>query len=586
MKRQRSLFSQIVVTLFFFLIAFLLLYSYSNARSESIIKRQITETAMNHLAFFTNQLDSTVLQLETFTRILAQDPTIIEFQNLSFMNNYYERVKKKLTILEKIRLQSVSSVWTNEITVYAPQSGDSLSTFTGASLSVEKLEKLIDQNWNYMFYENNANHDAEFVHLSVEPYSKSASLSSANSIVEIRFTVRNIIRMLDQFKSDDQGDPFFYKPGFEPILNSSFNKLILSDVFRLLDKTTLNNIGHVTMKVDGISYLITYTGVYGLDGFIINTIPLQEILTPIHKNSLFFYSTIGLLLIISIVVAWVLYLNVQLPLRALIAGVQRLKMGDYNARVHLSVRNEFQTIIIRFNEMATQIQQLIENILEERIHSREAEIKQLQSQINPHFLYNSLSYIASMTKLDKKNAVLKMTYHLSDYFRYSTQVERQSVRLAEELKTANDYLSIHQMRMPRIQYVLEVEEGMLELQVPRLILQPIVENAIIYGIEPLEGEGKITVTGYRTQTENILVIEDNGGKMTESKLVELRKLLDHSPSNEDSVGCGMRNVHRRLQLQYGKSSGLRLTKSSSDGLQVFLHWKQGDEVNDKAPDRG
>ena len=341
-----------------------------------------------------------------------------------------------------------------------------------------------------------------------------------------------------------------------------------------LKRTQLADRGDITFQVNGISYLLAYSEVRELEGYVVDMVPLSEILTPLHITNRFTYLVLGLLLIVGIAVSWVIYRHVQVPLRALVKGVQFIKMGNYKYKISLRTKNEFQLILSRFNEMAEQIQQPIENVLEQRLHAREAELKQLQSQINPHFLYNSLSYMISMTKLNRKDAILEMAYNLSDYYRYSTRVENQLVKIEEELKNAADYLSIHRMRMNRIRFEIDVNSDMLGIVVPRLILQPIVENALIHGIETREGEGVITITGYCSDNRYSLIVDDNGGSMTRDRLSILQKMLANS-IDEWSSSCGLRNVHRRLQLRYGNESGLRLSINAASGLRVKLFGRGG-----------
>lgn len=351
-----------------------------------------------------------------------------------------------------------------------------------------------------------------------------------------------------------------------------------------MKRTQLAHEGNITLDVSGTSYLLSYSDVQVLDGYVVNLVPLSEILTPLRVTNRFAYLVLGLILIVGIALSWLLYRNVQVPLRALVRGVQLIKMGQYKTRIPLQANNEFRLIVSRFNDMSAQIQQLIENVLEQQLLTHEAELKQLQSQINPHFLYNSLSYVISMTKLERKDAVLQMAYHLSDYYRYTTRVENQAVRLADELKNAADYLSIHRMRMSRIRYSIEVADLMRDLEVPRLILQPIVENALIHGIEALEGVGVVTITGSLDSNGYSLIVDDNGGSMTTVRLQELQKLLTNR-YGERSEACGLLNVHRRLQLRYGADSGVRLSVNAASGLRVELYWTEK-AVEDEAVNRG
>ncbi|WP_217593838.1 sensor histidine kinase [Cohnella sp. GbtcB17] len=575
--KERSLFSKLVGSLIFLLLPVLILSVYSHSINEKVITRQIKQSSIGQLSTLAAQMDNIFLQLETFSRVLLRDPNVIEFQDMSLLNySYYEQISRKKIIQDKLYLQVASTDWTQEITVYSPRTGQAISTARGKTYDPLHLQKLLEGSWNFPSVDDGADNASQLSLVTVEPYEAEADISKANSIVEISFDRNNIVRMLNRFEAQGSGDVLFYKPNAASLASSACPPGLLEESISALEATRLSPQGDITLAMGGISYLLTYSEVASLQGYVANIVPLQDILTPLRTTNRFSYLVYALLLVVGIAVAWVLYRNVQVPLRELVKGVQKIKMGQYKTRIPLKVNNEFRLIISRFNEMADEIQRLIENVLEQKLHAREAELKQLQSQINPHFLYNSLSYIISMTKLERKDAVLQMAYHLSDYYRYSTRVQNQQVKLGEELKNAADYLGIHRMRMNRIRYEIDVEADMLELQVPRLILQPIVENALIHGIEALEDIGTITLTGRRVDGGCSLSVEDNGGRMTTESLNRLNLLLA-SPLDERSESCGLVNVHRRLRLRYGAESGLRLSINAESGLTAELYWKEEEE---------
>ncbi|RED61887.1 sensor histidine kinase [Cohnella lupini] len=582
---ERSLFSKLVGSLILLLLPVLLLSIYSHNMNEKVITKQIKQSSIGQLSTLATQMDNIMMQLETFSRVLIRDPNVIEFQDMSLLNfSSYEQISRKKIIQDKLYLQIASSDWTQEITVYSPRTGQSISTARGVAYHPELFLKLRKGIWNFPSPSDNSEGFSKLELITVEPYQAAVDMSKANSIVEISFDMNNIVRMLDQFDAQGSGNVLFYKSNAASLASSTCPPELLKDALDTLGRTQLSEQGDITLKVEGMSYLLTYSTVRSLGGYVVNIVPVQDILTPLRMTNRFSYLVYGLLLVVGIAVAWVLYRNVQVPLRELVKGVQKIKMGQYGTRISLQVKNEFRLIISRFNEMTDEIQQLIENVFVQKLQARDAELKQLQSQINPHFLYNSLSYIISMTKLEKKDAVLKMAYHLSDYYRYSTRVQNQQVKLREELKNTADYLSIHRMRMNRISYDIDVDADMLDLEVPRLILQPIVENALIHGIESLEGAGIITITGRRIGETCSIFVDDNGGSLTSERLSELCKLLD-SPIDERSESCGLVNVHRRLRLRYGSKSGLALSINLASGLRAELHWREETE-DDEAVDRG
>ncbi|UUZ86532.1 histidine kinase [Paenibacillus sp. P26] len=243
--------------------------------------------------------------------------------------------------------------------------------------------------------------------------------------------------------------------------------------------------------------------------------------------------------------------------------------------------------------MAEQIQELVEDVYEEKILRREATLKQLQAQINPHFLYNSLFFIINTAKMGDQESVVAMAQNLAEYYRYTTRLEEQNVPLREELRLVESYLTIQNLRLQRLYYEIDVPETMQELTMPRLLLQPIVENAIIHGIERVPGDGFILITGRMEEGQCLLTVEDNGAGLSEQGLQELRGKL-RSPMDR-GMGTGVWNVHQRLQYAFGDQAGLLLEPSPQGGLRVTLQWRpqeakprheEGGETNGGVADRG
>jgi two-component system sensor histidine kinase YesM len=249
------------------------------------------------------------------------------------------------------------------------------------------------------------------------------------------------------------------------------------------------------MEIDKQQYLVSYVKSTQLDWYLVDYVPVQKILSPITMTRKLFYISIGLLLMMSVLASFILYRNVQIPIGKMIQSVQKVKRGDLSARIDYKAKNEFDFLIQRFNEMATQIQVLVEDVYAEKIRSREATLKQLQSQIHPHFLYNSLFFIINSAEMEDKESVVAMSQNLAEFYRYTTRVEKQVVRLQEEVNFVIHYLNIQRLRIHRLVYDIRIPDDMLNESVPRLILQPLVENAILHGIERSTESDHITIKG-------------------------------------------------------------------------------------------
>jgi two-component system sensor histidine kinase YesM len=221
--------------------------------------------------------------------------------------------------------------------------------------------------------------------------------------------------------------------------------------------------------------------------------------------------------------------------------------------------------------MSRQIQDLIENVLNEKLRAREATLKQLQAQINPHFLYNCLGYIINMAQMKDEEAVVSMAYNLSAYYRYTTRMERQTASLDEEIRLIVNYLDIQKLRNGRIYYRIDIPEEMLNQQVPRLMLQPIVENAVIHGVGKSYSSGEIRISGEMSNGYCRIYIDDDGPGMNQDLQEALNRKM-RQPLQEE-MGCGLWNTSQRVIHQFGDNSYLNFTKSPLGGFRTEIIWK-------------
>jgi two-component system, sensor histidine kinase YesM len=574
MPARFTIFNKIVILIVLLLVPIILIYSYSNKVSVDVVQDEIRSSHMNQLSFFLHQMDSNAEQLSMFPVILSSDPYIREYVDKRPLS-LYARLIEQSRLREKLGLQGVSSGWTNELSLYIPSDKNVISSNIFTSYDQSYLEEHLFQNWRYeRKNEGEGRYSYHFVRQIVEP-ATAKRLNQVRDLIQVSFSIDNIRGMLDQFKSGGKGDPFMMRAGDEPIMNGSSNSELVHEVMGHLMSESLSETGGLTVELHNQQYLVQYVQSQNLGWYLVDYVPVQKILTPITRSRNFFYVSIVVLLSSSLLAAFLLYRNVQIPIRKLIRSVLQIKQGDFSARINYKARNEFDFLFRRFNEMAEQIQELIENVYEERIRRREATLKQLQAQINPHFLYNSLFFIVNTSMLGDRDSVVAMAQNLGEYYRYTTRVENPLAPLREELRLVHNYLTIQNLRMQRLEFEINVPEAMQDLLVPRLLLQPIVENAIIHGFERKPGEVHIAISGAQTETENRLIVEDNGIGMTPQAIEELNRKLAHSA--EEGMGFGTWNVHQRLMYQYGADAGLRLTSSADLGLKAILAWPRQKE---------
>ncbi|BFT75975.1 sensor histidine kinase [Paenibacillus sp. P36] len=576
MPYKLNIFSKILIMLILLLIPIVLLYSYTNRITNNVVQDQIQSSNLNQLSFFMHQLDADVERLAMSPVILGSDPYMREYINRSDSPDY-DVLKEQSRMIQKLSLQSVSSGWVNELTVAIPKGKQVLSSsiFVNGT-DVWPWHRAIQRTWTYEIREGDKG-IGSFIREISEPI-RAQTVDQANVLYQVRFSVQNMVNLMDVYKQDKRSDPFLVDGKNALIDNSSSNQQITNAIReQLILDGDLPNSGQVQFEIDHQQYLISYVKSTQLGWYLVDYVPVEKILSPITMTRKLFYTTIGLLLVMSVLASFMLYRNVQIPIGKMMQSVQKVKRGDLSARIHYKAKNEFDFLIQRFNEMAEQIQVLVEDVYAEKIRSREATLKQLQSQIHPHFLYNSLFFIINSAEMEDKESVVAMAQNLAEFYRYTTRVEKQAVKLSDELDLVRHYLNIQHLRIHRLKYDISVPANMLDEWVPRLILQPLVENAILHGIErSVEGD-LITITGEQDENWNRVIVEDNGAGLNEAGLARLLEQL-HSPMSDD-IGCGTWNVHHRLYYQFGEGSGLTFYPGEKGGLKAVLTWKRGAQMN-------
>ena len=223
--------------------------------------------------------------------------------------------------------------------------------------------------------------------------------------------------------------------------------------------------------------------------------------------------------------------------------------------------------------MIKNIMQLIEDKQKEQKALQKAELKALQAQINPHFLYNTLDAIVWMTETNNNDKVVEITKAFSSFFRITLSKGNEWITLAEEIEHTRSYLIIQRMRYRDIlSYEIDVDDSILKCRILKLILQPIVENALYHGIKNKRNPGSIIVRASRYGDEKILLeVIDDGNGMTEERLREVVAYInaDNSVSRKNE-GYGLRNVNQRIKLYYGKQYGLSIKSEYKKGTHVSV----------------
>lgn len=307
--------------------------------------------------------------------------------------------------------------------------------------------------------------------------------------------------------------------------------------------------GKFNIEIDNKKYIV-YFKTANQTGF--------KVLEAIPRNYIFYYSLgsikyFVLLLFIIIFVAAFLNFNItrkmSMPILELKELTKKVQKGNFDVYMQIQSEDEMGELADGFNNMVCEIKRLIQEDYKKELLIKQAEFSALKSQVNPHFLYNTLGTVTWMARLGEVNGVIETTEALANFYRYSVKSNIVMVKVSEELFQVKSYLTIQKYRY-RDKFNIEiiVDDSILNNSVMKFLLQPLVENAIIHGLEKKVGKGILIINGYKEKNDIIFEIIDNGIGLGESKSL--------------GEGVGTENLRKRIDIIYGEKYGLRIFRKN------------------------
>ncbi|MGD6805251.1 sensor histidine kinase [Rossellomorea vietnamensis] len=283
------------------------------------------------------------------------------------------------------------------------------------------------------------------------------------------------------------------------------------------------------------------------------------------------FGVIGL----TLVILSVLFVSFKItsPIRVLLHNIQKVEEGDMKIESQSFGTDEIGMLGSRFQEMITRVNHLINREYKLELENKTNQLKVLQSQINPHFLYNALQSIGTIALKNKVPQIYTLLTHLSKIMRYGMNMEEDIVTLRKEINYTNAYLLLQKERFgEHLYYSVEVDESIWEAKVPKMLLQPVIENYFKHGFDIREGTGILKLKCSREQEYLVIEIQDNGAGVTEERLQEIRAHFQTSAKNKTGgeTSIGLKNVYMRLKLYYDSEASLDFQNIEGGGFMVTM----------------
>lgn len=338
----------------------------------------------------------------------------------------------------------------------------------------------------------------------------------------------------------------------------------------------------VTQNEATLDEIRTITSLFSdiMQDFIVTEIEAANQTNQSLRNTSIILTTIQIIItVLAIIISINSFITVSAAIQKPISDMEKLSTkvskGDLTARIDIPHVNELNTLAENLNTMAGQIDLLIQKNMEEQKNFQKAEMKALQAQITPHFLYNTFDTIVWLAEEEHTEEVVRITKAFSDFLRISLSRGHEWITISQELEHIKNYLTIQKIRYADIlNYSIDADEALMDVKMIKLVLQPLIENAIYHGIKNKRGRGKLKVSVHFTNDSRTFVcftVEDNGAGFTEERLGQVRNELRTGAQDSEKLSSvyGLYNVNKKLKLYYGeKTEGLLIESEAGKGSKI------------------
>ncbi|MFW5972296.1 MAG: sensor histidine kinase [Bacillota bacterium] len=559
----------IIASLILIIVPLLIVSTVSYLKSYQVLFEKIGYSNVQTLKQIGQNIDFMVNDIENTSLYLIQNKVLRDYLKLE--TDVGEDLRKRHEIRANQELMHLISVkdYVHSISIVGNNTFSISTGYSNYNLPFQVHEKMKSLRgrgfWLYdILKQNNEKEIGSFSFL--RQINDINDISRSLGWMRINIPEEKISRIYTDQSNDHQGDIYIVNKENEIILaDKSWNGINIFDE-KLIEQGLEKNHGFYIEKKSGKNYLVSFYNLSFNDLRLVNIIPLEYLTEDIKIIKEVTIYAIIISLIICLLLTVLFYYNILHPLEKVRRVMREVEKGNLDIKLDEKGNDEIALISKSFNKMSAKLNELIQRVYLFKIKERETELKALQAQINPHFLYNTLDTIYWMSRMEKAFSTSDLIHALAKLFRLSIGSSKERISLQQEIEHLKSYLTIQKERYSdTIDFEFNIDDSLLECKVIKLILQPLVENAIIHGIEKNGEAGFIKINIYREGKYLIYCIEDNGAGADEQEILDL---INNGP--EGKRGFGLKNVNDRLKLFYGEDCGLSFKSKISEGTMVIV----------------
>jgi len=524
----------------------------------------------SQVGFFVSNFNTEVQRINSLLYNTLYDSNLTDLADTISKMSDYDIYRSINNLQQRLLVLQNSNLYIKNVTAYIP-SADMLVT---SNEGMEAVDPDALEFFNSASTRTKAQllqYRGEFYLRALMPLETSYRIEKEVYLLTAKLSIERIRSSLGQMDARPSGGAALLLPDQRLVVQPNADE-DLANAFgaALQSLPDFSGNGTLTFQHDAHKYFAVYetTPYLGASlGVYVREEALTEKADRIKGLFLVFSMAAGLIVILYMLSA---FKFVQQPLLQLIRALRQMEKGNLNVEITHRREDEYGFVFTRFNGMVRNLNQLIDQVYKQQILTQQAELKQLQSQINPHFLYNTYFVLYNLAMSEDFDNVKEFTRQLGAYFQFITRNAEDDVPLRAEVEHARTYCEIQGLRFWN-RLVVDFKElpvNFSDLLVPRLILQPILENTFEHGLADKKANGRLSIMFSEFDGGLEIVVEDNGPQLSDVTIAQLNeKLLVGGGVSETTA---IVNIHRRLRLKFGEGSGLIFRHGTEGGLQVRI----------------
>lgn len=394
--------------------------------------------------------------------------------------------------------------------------------------------------------------------------------SSRLGVLLVDMNYSSMEQLLEKANTGNASEYLYLMDGDGEIIYHPKQKMIYANLYQENNRETSGwEDGSHREYYQGENRLVTVKTISYTGWKIVSVVPMSAFNMGMYETRLFFVLLLILSMLMIIFLNQMVSSSIAKPLEKLNDSVKEWEAGNMQPDIYIGGFTEVEHLGRTLKSTVEQIRKLMDDVLLEQEEKRKSELDALQSQINPHFLYNTLESITWMIEGERYEDAVFMISQLASLFRISLSKGKTIIRVEDEIKHAQNYMNIQKIRYKnRFQVDFQIADEIKDCCTVKLIVQPLLENAIYYGVEGMDDEGEIHVVGYRDGDDVCIEVQDNGLGMPEEMVEKLLTENEHVPKH--GSGVGVINVHNRIRIRFGEQYGLEIESEPDEGTTVRI----------------